>query len=363
MRILHITRKYPPSVGGMQKVNFHLFQSLKEVEQVELVSWGGSQKWLPLALLYLFSKSLWILLRKDIDLIHLGDAFLSPMGLFLRCIFNKPVTVTVHGKDIVWNFWPYQPLIPRCLKKLQRVICVSKYVSEECVSRGVNPQRITVIPNGVDPNEFFVKDKQIVKEQLGARLGLDLYGRKILLSVGRLVGKKGFHWFVLEVMPRLTRKREDILYLIAGEGPLAREIRKAIKKRSLESYVLLVGKVDDETLGWLYNASDVFVMPNIPVEGDIEGFGIVVLEASSCGLPVVASRLDGIEDAVEDGKTGVLVEPYSADKFVGEIVGILERSGFNRKRMSSFVTENFSWKVISTKYLALFEDCVEEHDT
>ena len=342
-------------------MNFQLVQYLRELAQIELVSWGGSQKWLPLILLYFFIKSFWILLRRNIDIIHLGDALLAPLGFMLGQIFRKPVTVTVHAKDIVWNFKLYQLLIPRFLSRLQKVICVSKHTRKECIIRGVKPRKAVVIPNGVDPSEFPMnEDKQTIRRLLSARLNIDIGEKKLLLSVGRLVHRKGFHWFISNVMPNLVEIRRDILYLIAGEGPLHKEIQGVIKRRGLEEYVVLLGMVDNKTLKLLYNASDVLIMPNIRVEGDTEGFVIVALEASSCGLPVIASRLEGIEDAVKDGVNGLLVEPYDAEGFVKAVIKTLERNGFDSEYIRLFVTENFSWDLVSARYLAEFKDCVRK---
>lgn len=90
-----------------------------------------------------------------------------------------------------------------------------------------------------------------------------------------------------------------------GDGIYKEKIKGIIDKYNLEKYVFMLGKVDDKILKLLYNTSDIFVIPNIPVVGDMEGFGIVALEVASCGVPVVASKLEGIKEAVQDGK-GIL---------------------------------------------------------
>jgi len=146
-----------------------------------------------------------------------------------------------------------------------------------------------------------------------------------------------------------VRKREHVIYLVAGEGPLRREIEKSIHKVSMEKYAILLGKVDDETLKLAYNSSDVLVMPNIKVEGDMEGFGIVALEAASCGVPVVASALEGIKDAIKNGENGFLVESYNVQVFVNVIEKLLEddeeREEFG-KRAKKLTLENYGWEKI-----------------
>jgi len=325
---------------------------------LELVSWGGSQKWLPLIIPYFFIKSLWIYARKGPDHIHLGDALLSPLGLILKSLFKRPVSVTVHGLDVTWKFRLYQFLVPRCLKRLDKIICVSEQTRKECIIRGVDEEKIVVIPNGVDPEEFYITEGRLgLKEDLSNRLKIDLGNKKILLSVGRLVERKGFHWFISETLPRAIGKRGDVLYLIVGKGPFAGKIRETVRDHDLRDHVLLLGEVDNGTLRLLYNVSDVLVMPNIKVEGDIEGFGLVALEAASCGLPVVASNLEGIKDAIKHEKNGFLIEPYDAQEFTNVIIKLLKNDEKRQKfgeEAKIFVLQNYSWKTISRRHLEEF---------
>ncbi|MBA7626320.1 hypothetical protein ES703_33766 [subsurface metagenome] len=149
MRILYLTRKYPPMKGGMEKINFYLSLELRKLANVELISWNKSQKWLPFFLFYFLVRSCYVLFTKKIDIIHLGDSLLSPLGLILNKAFRVPVTVTVHGLDITWGFWFYQVLIPRCLSGLHRIICVSTHTGKECLRRRIPEEKVVIIPNGV----------------------------------------------------------------------------------------------------------------------------------------------------------------------------------------------------------------------
>ena len=364
VRILYITRKYPPQVGGMEKTNFYLSQNLGKHVNVELVSRAASNMWLHLSLFYLFTKSIWVLLRRRVDLIHLGDALLAPLGLTLKLIFKKPVSVTVHGLDVTWEFGPYQFLIPKCLKRLDSIVCVSNETREECIKRGLNKNKITVIPNGIDPDEFYIaRDTQELREKLSDRLGLELRNKAILLSVGRLVERKGFHWFVEDVVPRLLKKNKQIIHLIAGTGEMRKTLEKIVSGHDLQEHVKLLGRVDDQTLKLLYNVSDIFIMPNIKVKGDMEGFGIVALEAASCELPVVAARLEGIQDAIEDDVNGFLVTSHDAQGFTSVVRQLLaddaKRKAFG-ERAKNFTNKNYGWDKIANEYLLQFKKSIEE---
>jgi len=134
-------------------------------------------------------------------------------------------------------------------------------------------------------------------------------------------------WFAEKVMPRLDG---SYLYVVAGEGPERGTIQKIVDRCNLQGRVLLLGEVSDEDRKLIYNASDIFIMPNITVPGDVEGFGIVALEAGSCGLPVVASNIQGLRDAVINGKTGYLVGEGDVEGFVSRITDMsLEKDQIN----------------------------------
>lgn len=355
LKILMITRKFPPSIGGMERMAYKLFVHLSKISRVEIVKWGGSKRYLPIVLPFMFIKSIWILLRRDINLIYIQDAFLAPMGLLLKLIFRKPVVATVHALDITYKNRIYQLIIPKCLRKLDRVIAVSSAIAEICLSRGVSKDKISVIPNGISDDFYIEESKDKIKRKLGDLINLNLENKKIILSVGRLVEKKGFHWFIESVLPKMVKTEKDIVYLIAGDGPLKNKIRESIEKSRMEKYVFLLGKVSDEMLKLLYNSADVFVMPNIQVEGDIEGFGIVALEAGSCGISVVASNLGGLKDAVIPYKNGFLVEAYDVDGFINTISEILRNQDKKfREEIREFTLKNFGWESIAMRYLELF---------
>lgn len=357
MNILFITRKFPPTKGGMEKVAHELYKHLSEITNVKLIKWAGSNKWLPLVLPYFLFKSWWVLLLKKIDIIYLQDGLLAPLGLASK-IFRKPVAITIHGLDITYKNRFYQFLIPKCIAKMDKIICISQATKQECVKRGITKGKITVIPGGVSDEFYMSEDKNKLREKLSRKLKFDLKNKKIILSVGRLVERKGFHWFIENVLPITVKKINEIICLIGGDGPLRGEIENSIKKVKMNKYVKLIGGVDEETLKLLYNSSDVFVMPNIPVESDMEGFGIVVLEAASCGVPVVASRLEGIKDAIKNGENGFLIEPCDVDRFA-DMISRLLKNDYKRKKAGEKAREstmkNYSWEKISEKYLNEFK--------
>lgn len=359
INILFLTRKFPPTTGGMEKVAYELYRCLSKRANVTLLKWGGANKWLPLVLPSFILKSIWFLMSKKYQIIYLQDGLLSPLGLILK-IFKKKVIITIHGKDITYKNSFYQFLIPRCLKRLDKIICVSNEIKRRCIERGIPKEKTVVVPNGISDEFYISEDKKSLSKKLN--LFFKIKDKIIFLSVGRLVEKKGIHWFVEKVVPKILEKMNNFVYLIVGDGRLRKKIEKIITKYNLKDFVVMLGRVDDEKLKLLYNVSDIFIMPNIRVEGDVEGFGIVALEASSCELPVVASNLEGIKAAVKNAKNGFLVKPNNVTDFVSKIVELSdkeeERKEFGKKARK-FTLEHYGWEKVANKYLEVFKNALK----
>ena len=175
--------------------------------------------------------------------------------------------------------------------------------------------------------------------------GIDLRGKKVLLTVGRLVKRKGVAWFVEHVVPRLD---ETYVYVVVGSGPERKAINAAVDRNRLAGRVVLVGPQPDSMRNRLLQSAHAFIMPNISVRGDIEGFGIAALEAGAYGVPVIASRLQGIPDAVIDGVTGHLVQEQNADEFLARIDSL----ALDRAKIRAEVVRRFSWDKIGADYAA-----------
>jgi glycosyltransferase involved in cell wall biosynthesis len=349
-KILFITRKYPPSTGGMQKVNYELSQELKKITPTKIIAYGGSQKYLffiyPLLLVRGVFKSLIFKPEKII----LGDGLMAPIGCVLKLFTSAKIVCIVHGLDVTYNFQGYQQVIPFCLKQLDQIISVSSATKEECVKRGISRDKVKVIPNGIDVEEYQTdKSKDELKRLIEGEFEIDLDNKKVLLTVGRLVKRKGHEWFIRAVMPELD---ENIIYLIAGTGEEKENIEKAIKEKKLNGRVFMLGWITEEMKKYLLNYSDVFVMPNIKVQGDAEGFGIVSLEAASVGLPTVASNIEGIKDAVEDGVSGYLVEEKNKEGFIDSIKKVLNSSDLIKHSLA--YVENYNWQTIVKNHLSFY---------
>ncbi len=342
--ILFITRNYPPQIGGLEAYSYNLIKHFGRRHAVRKIVLSKSRKHLFWFMPYALLKALYWTRGEQIRRIHLCDGLLSPLGVFLKFLRPVTVSVTIHGLDISFGNSLYQSIIPRCVARLDKSICVSRNTQKECIERGIPADKTDVIPNGIDPTAFkSLSSRLSCRAEMAERLGIPLDGKRILLTVGRLVPRKGVAWFVREVMPRLD---SSYLYLLVGEGPDFNRISSLVVECHLEGRVFLLGGVREETRNKLLHASDLFIMPNIEVKGDIEGFGIAAIEAGCCGLPVIASNLQGLKDAVLHGRTGFLVEAGNAKAFLD---GIVEMD-LNKSAVQSCVVATFDWQRVSQRY-------------
>jgi phosphatidylinositol alpha-1,6-mannosyltransferase len=361
--ILFITRKYLPSVGGMQRLSYELTTRIAKKRRTHIICWGRDRQWLPLFVVWAFARAIYALLRDDIALIHLSDSLLAPLGLALRAIKQVPVVVNAHGLDVTYSNCLYQALVPVCLRCLTYVICNSSYTQSECIKRGVSVTRCKVIPPGIDVDEYTTRLPSVERETWLSSWGVRSSCRKILLTTGRLVRRKGVDHFIREALPLLMAQRQDWVYLIVGEGPERRKIEATILAHGLSQHVKLLGRVEEQVLRSVYALADVFVMPNIPVPGDPEGFGIVALEARASGVPVVASDLEGIREAVGGPEDGTLVKPGDWSAFVAAINWWLDReeTAMDREKRRERVRAEFDWNRIISLYLTLFQEIEESY--
>ena len=350
MSILFITRAYPPVVGGMEKLSYELTTGVSKLTRAIIIANTRGKKYLPLFVLKAFLQSLFIIPLKKVSSIHISDPVLAPLGYVLKKIFRKKVAVTIHGLDVTLPSRLYQTIIPPFLKKLDVYICISRYTQSLAINAGLDKKKCIIIPVGVRPEDLILTEKNI-QENLAKETNINFKGKRILLSVGHLVERKGARWFIENVMPKLDKK--FVYLVIGGYGNLSKgdelgRYKEIAKEKGVGNRVFLLGKVSDRILKLAYNSADVFIMPNIQVKGDAEGFGMVAIEASSCGVPVVASNIEGIKDAVVDGKNGYLVESGDSEVFVKKIKNL------KALNVKGFTKENYSWEKISKNYFESF---------
>jgi glycosyltransferase involved in cell wall biosynthesis len=360
MKVLFISRAYPPIIGGIENQNYAISKWLCNVMEVKTIANRGGKK----KLLSFFPRALHRALHeaKEHDIILLGDGVLAPIGWILRHMTGKPVVSVIHGLDITYPLWLYQKLwVGFFLKKLDRLVAVSRHTRDTAIEYGLSPEKISLIPNGVeDPEDIGI---HYVRMDLADYLGEDIGEKKILVTIGRLTKRKGIAWFAEFVLPKLP---ENFIYIVAGSGTEKSDILAAAQRAGVTDRLKLLGTIPEEIKVMLHRTADLFIQPNIPVPGDMEGFGIAVIEATLAGLPAIVSKLEGLQDALIDGQNGVFVTPEDADGFAEAILTILkDENAYRLFRLNATKTteEHFHWNAISKLYGQLLEKAVTAQNT
>jgi phosphatidylinositol alpha-1,6-mannosyltransferase len=368
VRLLFVSHSLPPegreadNLGGMQRVAVDLHDTLAahggaEVRTLVLRSaWSERAYRTPLFLASALRRIRQMARAREIDVVLFSSMLTATLTVPLRQVLRRnriAAAAIVNGLDATTPAWPYPLLVRRTFEALDLVMPISHATGDACIARGLDPAKSKVVSLGIRADRFRLQDDRAHARSRGSVPQPD--PKLILCSVGRLVPRKGVAWFVSQVMPRLP---DDVVYLVAGEGPDRRRIEAAIAEHNLSTRVKLLGSISDQELETLYCGSDLFVMPNVPVSNDMEGFGLVMLEAGLCGLPTIASALEGITDVVREGENGHLVSSLDADAFRSAIVRYyndpsLLTSASSRAR--EYTLSRFGWSRVVDQYISELE--------
>jgi glycosyltransferase involved in cell wall biosynthesis len=293
-----------------------------------LVAHGGSVPatlwWLPGALV----RTLLLVLRRRVDVVLVGDVllyfFVGPLLRWTR----TPHAVMAMGLDVTYEHRVYRAVVLPGVRRAPVVLAISAATAAAVAAAGVAEERIRVVTLGLPDPHVDAPASEAAGRAVRAQLGLP-DGAALLVSVGRLVPRKGVEWFVTHVMPALP---QDAHLVVAGDGPDRTRVEDAVERLGLAHRVHLLGRVDDARRDELMAGADLFVQPNVVVPGDMEGFGLVAIEAAMRGTVVVASDLEGLSDAVQDGVTGDLVASGDADAWIAHLGRLLEdRPGIHER--------------------------------
>jgi len=303
-RLLFVTRKFPPSIGGMETLAAGVWRSLeRSTPDALLIAHGGSNRellrWLPVTL----ARVTGLLVRRRVRLVLAGDALMYTILFPLLKLFRVPSATMVMGLDLTYGNRLYRAVAHRALRRAPRVIAISSATAQTACSFGVPAERVAVVRLGIPAPEVTPEDRALAAKEIRRRCGL-AGDAVVLLTLGRLVRRKGSRWFTEHVLPSLP---DNVVYLVAGDGAEREQLAAATAAAGVSHRVRLLGRVDDQTRELLMRGADAFVQPNIRVAGDMEGFGLVTIEAAVRGTPTVASGIEGILDAVVDGETGTLL--------------------------------------------------------
>ncbi|PEN06276.1 glycosyl transferase family 1 [Longimonas halophila] len=362
------------NVGGMQRVALKLNEALHERSEpphVESVLLRSSWKWTPYKVPFFLGKAAWrirqAVLRNEADVVLFSSMVTAALAVPLRGFLdrhNVKTAAITHGLDVTLSVSAYQWFVPKVFGALDAVLPVSRATGAACVARGMPADQVHVVPNGIDldryaPPQSKSEMRADLSEALGSKTAPLPNDALLLCSVGRQVKRKGVAWFVEHVMPTLP---EHVHYWIAGDGPQSSAIQDAIDRNNLNERVRRLGRISNPDLARLYRGADLFIMPNIPVEGDMEGFGVVMLEAGQCGCPSIAARLEGIQDVITEGENGHLVESENPASFREAIMQYNQAPEQLRQiseRAVQHTESNFGWSAVAEQYVDVLRAVVD----
>lgn len=293
-----------------------------------------------------------VLAPGSFDLVCCGHIHLLPLAWGIARLLGKPLWLLIYGIE-VWRPTS-RLLVDRLAVRATRVVSISEVTLSRFIAWSrFRRERCDLVPNAIHLAAYGVGERP---HALVERYGLA--GRTVLLTFGRLAPEeraKGFDE-VLELLPKLVRDIPDVAYVIAGDGADRERLEKKARALGLIERVVFTDWIAEREKADLYRLADAYVMPS---RG--EGFGFVLLEAMACGVPVVASRVDGGREALRDGELGILVDPddpadirrgilaalarprqipagleyFSFDRFVERVRALLDRDAYRQQHGES----------------------------
>jgi glycogen synthase len=383
MKVLQLTREYPPEIyGGAGVVVGHLSRALRKVMDVEVRCWASGDRdddgipvrgytgWDRVKNDALYAPALSALSINlaqaadpvDADVVHAHTWYADFGALLCRTLHRIPLVVTLHSMEPLrpWkedqlgtgyhlSSWVEATTVARA----DRVVAVSEGMKRDILEHyDVDPERVAVIHNGIDPDQYsWTADREV----------LERYGVKppYVLFVGRIADQKG----IFDLIEASRSFPEGVQLVLCAASPDTPELEDRMKRavEGREDVVWIYEMLESSETVQLYSHAQVFACPSV-----YEPFGIINLEAMGCGTAVVASGVGGILEVVVDGETGLLVPPSAPAELAAAVNRLLAdpeearaMGAAGRRR----VEERFSWASVAARTAELYREAIEEFRT
>ena len=333
---------------------FDALQPKINVERLSLSlgDWGTFRPWSFARYVSLARKVGRVLRRDQIEVVHAARVLPEGWVAYLLRLARKiPYVVYVHGEDICAATWSREHswMVRRVLSRADSIIANSKNTAE-LLQRDWKTGCQVLYP-GVDCDYFErAAPDGIVRRQLG-------WGTQpIILTVGRLQKRKG-HDVMIRAIPQIRESVPDVLYAICGDGDERESLEALVRDLGVQKHVMFMGEISDADLLCAYQQCDLFALPNREVDRDIEGFGMVLVEAQACGRPVLAGDSGGTRETMQVDETGVIVDCTDVGlvaKTVSELLTDHGRRESMGARAEAHVRGRFDWTILSEQALQLF---------
>jgi len=314
MNFLLLTYEYPPFHGGVATYLGNLMKAAPESVSLEVEVIPKGEHWIKSTINQLYKVK-----SRHTDLFAISHVLPVGYVAWIQKLFTgTPYIVFTHGTDILsakksaWKrFW-----MRFVLRRARLVIANSRFTAGLLKEEGIN--RAEIVPPSI-----------VVFEKLDT-ISRSNWNSKRIISIGRLVERKGFDTGI-KALSIVRKEFPDVTYTIIGNGPYLETLEKIVANDGLQANVHILTKIDDQEKLKELDKASIFILPARAAGADIEGFGIVTLEASAAGLPVVVGRSGGAPEGVIDGVTGIVIEPNDPKSLADAISRLFSNPGEARK--------------------------------
>ncbi|CAN2205444.1 RfaG Glycosyltransferase [Candidatus Nanopelagicaceae bacterium] len=376
-KILCVTNDFGPRAGGIETFVIGLIERLPLNTVIVYTSAQGDtneydQRWLEQFGVRVIRDRSKILLptprvlraikkliaTEKLEIVFFGAA--APLALMAQGFRKggvKKIVALTHGHEVWWaKLWPFNWAIRYIGASVDHLTYLGEFTRREisrALSLGARDAMVKIAP-GIDTEHFA---PQATADQLRASLGLT--DRKVIVSVGRLVHRKGQD-SLIAALPEILRRHPRAHILMVGEGPYRKHLEELVKDLKLEGAITFIGRIQHADLPRYICAGDIFAMPSRSrLAGlEVEGLGIVYLEASACELPVIAGISGGAPDAVLEGETGITVDGTSPAEIASAVISLLDdplRAIAMGKRGREWIYSNWRWEIWANNFRELLK--------
>ena len=376
-RTLFITNDFGPRAGGIETFIIGLIQRLPHASTIVYISSQGDTReydaaWLAEYGVQVIRDRAKILLPtprviravtkliklEGIETVAFGAAApLAIMSSALRRAGVRRIVALTHGHEVWWSkVFPFTVAMRRIGTSTDALTYLGEF-TRKAISAALTAKAgdaMVKIAPGIDTDHFAPVDATILRESLG------LTGKRVIVSVGRLVHRKGQD-YLIEAMSAIVQEIPQAHLVLVGEGPYREHLVKLVQKYSLDGYVTFIGRIQYAELPKYICLGDVFAMPSRSrFRGlEVEGLGIVYLEASACGLPVIAGASGGAPDAVIEGVTGVVVDGQDSAAIAVAAINLLNDPELATKMGIAgrdWIVEKWRWQIWAEKFEKLINN-------
>ena len=379
-KTLLLTENFPPKEGGSGRWFWELYSRLPndkvlivandtpqgrefdkthelDIVRIELESteWGlASTKGLGFYW-ETIRKVLKLVKEHGIEEVHCGRVI--PEGVIaraLKLLAGARYNCFVHGEDVetAATSREHSLLVKNVCKNASMLICNSENTANIVRKLGFDSgSKCEVLHPGVDTSRF-----EVAAPDTSFRQKMGWSGKRVLLTVGRLQRRKGQD-FLIKSMPALLKEFPDLFYAVVGRGECYDELISLVDQHELHDKVCVYPDMDDEALIKCYQQCDIFILPNRTIDNDIEGFGMVLVEAQVCGKPVIAGDSGGTRETMNIGKTGHIIDCSSTENLLNGLSPILRNREIvdGEVDIADYAKNRFNWDQHVAKAKRLFK--------